>query len=125
MAEKVFKNTFASNVENDELPTGAIIRMLYMGLQFSKLPPEVKAAVTEEMERLHGKKYDVGPKLPSLSIEGIINKLVSHEIDPADLPDDIRGIVNDEIQKRTKMSLEEWWNTYHASNSRKSSPVHR
>jgi hypothetical protein len=49
--QRRFKNTFADFVENKELPVDAVIRLLFMGFPFSRLPPEVQSAVGEEMTR--------------------------------------------------------------------------
>jgi hypothetical protein len=114
--KKTFPNTFASNIENKEFTVDDIILMLSLGLVFDKLPQEVKQAVREELHRRHNKQYQIPPiAADSLSLENIINKLKFHEIQPSDLPNDIKQIVSDETVRRTNLTLEEWWTTYHAA----------
>lgn len=48
------------------------------------------------------------------SLDDIIRKLSSHEIQPDDIPDDVQKTVDKEIRRHTKMSLQEWWGAYHA-----------
>jgi len=48
----VFKNTFAPNVVNDYLSVGTIINGLKRGaFRLDALPPDVRRAVSEELER--------------------------------------------------------------------------
>ncbi|NWG38090.1 hypothetical protein [Nitrososphaera sp.] len=52
MPTKLFKNTFAPHVDNDELPVSAIILGLSLGVfHYDELPSEVQDAVDEEMAR--------------------------------------------------------------------------
>lgn len=115
---KYFKNPYPDRVEGDELPVDVIIRLLFIGFPFNKLPPDVKEAVHEEMTRRHTKKYEnTSPavKESHLSLENVKSKLVSHEIHPDDLSPEMRGVIDEEIKQITGLGLKEWWNEYHAA----------
>ena len=57
MSEKIWKNTFAPDCDNEEFTVGMIIRGLFLQLwEFDKLPEEIQTAVSEEMVRCTSKK---------------------------------------------------------------------
>lgn len=119
MQNKKFPNTFAPTIKNKDLTIDNIIQMLSLGFPFQELPKEIQQAVREETDRRHTKRYHntfaPNTERHDLSLEDIIRKLTFHEIRPDDLPDDVRRIVDEEIQYRTNMDLQEWWSQYHAA----------
>ena len=113
-----FKNTFAPYVENKELSVDAVIRLLFWGLPFQRLPDEVKHAVRAEMSHRHEKRYanTFLPEMESdmVSLQQVVNALVGHELTPDQLPYDVKVDVDFEMKKNFGLSLDEWWDEYHA-----------
>ena len=58
MSEKIWKNTFAPDCDNEEFTVGMIILGLYRGAWgYDELPDEIQQAVDEEMDRRFGRDH--------------------------------------------------------------------
>jgi len=69
-SHRTFKNTFAPNVRNEDLPAFAVVEGLRRGaIQQGKLPPKVRKAVREELDRQKAERVKGSGKPPKTAGE--------------------------------------------------------